>query len=192
MTTTRSLRPAPAAASARRGPSDRFAGWVAVLAGVFSIVMGTSQLVFPQDEDPAIDPRTRVLLVLFTLILWSLAVIYFALVRRAGSRWPAWGGSVGTVLLTVGTITSAANGIDLDFFPAVALTANALWLIGSIALGVSLLRAKRLRASLAWPLMLVPALSTLGSQLGGGIPVGAYLLFLAIALLRSKADRPLR
>ncbi|GGH33668.1 hypothetical protein [Microbacterium album] len=190
MTTTRSARPAPAAAHVGRGPSDRFAAWAAVLAGVFSIVMGTSQLVFPQDEDPAIDPRTRVLLVLFTLILWSLPVIYLALTRRAGSRWPAWVASTGNVLLTVGTITSAANGIDLDFFPAVALTANALWFIGSIALAVSLLRAKRLRASLAWPLIILPVLTLLGSQLGGGIPVGAYLLLLAVALLRGKADRP--
>ncbi|PJJ71446.1 hypothetical protein CLV46_0994 [Diaminobutyricimonas aerilata] len=191
MTSTASARTAPAAPSlARRRPSDRFAGWAAVLAGVFSVVMGTSQLIFPQDEDPAIDPRTRVLLVLFSVILWAFAVIHFALARRARSSWPAWVASAGTVLLTVGTVTSAANGIDLEFFPIVAMVANALWFIGSIALAVSLLRARRLRASLAWPLILVPVLSIIGSQMGGGILVGAYLLPLAVALLRGKADRP--
>ncbi len=192
MTSTASVHTAPATPSPARRPSDRFAGWAAVLAGVFSIVMGTSQLLFPQDEDPAIDPRTRVLLVLFTLILWSLVVVHFALVRRAGSRWPAWVASAGTVLLTIGTITSAANGIDLEFFPVVAMAANALWFIGSIALTVSLLRARRLRAALAWPLPLVPVLSIFGSQLGGGIPAGAFLLLLAVLLLRANADRPVR
>lgn len=189
MTSSTSVRPVRRVAADGRAPSDRFAGWAAVLAGVFSIVMGTSQLVFPQDEDPAIDPRTRVLLVLFTLILWSLAVVHFALVRRAGTRWPAWVASAGTVLLTVGTITSAANGVDLEFFPAVAMAANLLWFVGSIALSVSLLRAKHLRASFAWPLVLVPVLSIIGSQLGGGILVGAFLLLLAVALLRGRADR---
>ena len=188
MTDTASVPAIPASVSSR-GPSDRFAGWIAVLAGVFSIVMGTSQLVFPQDEDPAIDPRTRVLLVLFTLVLWSLVVVYLTLARRAGSRWPAWVASAGTVLLTVGTLSSAINGIDLEFFPYVAIVANGLWIVGSIALGVSLLRARRVRVSLTWPLFLVPVLSIFGSQLGGGIPVGAYLLLLAVALLRGKADR---
>lgn len=192
MTSTASVPAAPPAPSpARRRPTDRFAGWAALVAGVFSVVMGTSQLVFPQDEDPAIDPRTRVLLVLFTLILWSLAVVYFALARRARSSWPSWLASIGAVLLTVGTVTSAANGIDLEFFPIVAMVANGLWFIGSIALTVSLLRGRRLRVSLTWPLVLVPVLSIIGSQMGGGIVVGAYLLPLAVALLRRKADRPL-
>lgn len=190
MTSTAST-PVTPATRPPRGPSDRFAGWAAVLAGVFSLVMGTSQLVFPQDEDPVIDPRTRVLLVLFTLVLWSLVVVYRALARRAGTPWLGWIPAAGTVLLTVGTITSAANGIDLEFFPYVAIVANGLWVLGSIAFAVSLLRAKRLRVSLTWPLFLVPVLSIFGSQLGGSIPVGAYLLLLAVALFRGKADRRL-
>ncbi|WP_336644580.1 hypothetical protein [Microbacterium sp. USHLN186] len=166
--------------------SDRSAGWAAATAGALSVVIGVLQVVFPQDEDPAIDPRTRGILVMFTLSLWALALLFEGLGRYARSRHGAHIAATGTVLLTLGTVTSAINGIDLDFFPIVAMAANALWLIGSIVLTVSLLRARRVRR---WLVLLLPFVQVpllFFSQMGGGVVAGAYLLLLGGALLTGR------
>lgn len=122
--------------------TDRAAGIAASAAGILSVVIGILQVVFPQDEDPAIDPRTRGILVMFTLSLWALAVLFQGLAPHAQRRWGAHVASAGTILLTLGTLTSALNGIDLGIFPVIAMAANALWLVGAIALTVSLVRAR--------------------------------------------------
>lgn len=164
----------------------RSAGIAAAAAGILSIVIGVLQVLFPQDEDPAIDPRTRGILVMFTLSLWALAVMFEGLSRYARSRWGAHVAATGTVLLTVGTVTSAVNGIDLDFFPVVAMAANALWLIGAIALAVSLVRARRVPLWLALPLPFVQVPLLFFSQMGGGTIAGAYLVLLGVVLLRGR------
>jgi len=166
--------------------TTRSAGVAAAAAGLLSIVIGVLQFLFPQDEDPAIDPRTRGILVMFTLSLWALAVLFEGLSRFARSRWGAHVAATGTVLLTVGTVTSAVNGIDLDFFPIVAMVANALWLIGAIALTVSLVRARRVPAWLVLPLPFVQVPLLFFSQIGGGVIAGDYLALLGIMLLRGR------
>ncbi|MFD5214336.1 hypothetical protein [Microbacterium sp. NPDC058345] len=164
--------------------TDRLAGCAAAAAGVLSVVIGVLQVVFPQDEDPAIDPRTRGILVMFTLSLWALALLFEGLTRYSRFRWGAHVAAAGTTLLTVGTVTSAINGIDLEFFPVVAMAANALWLIGSIALTVSLVRTRRVRLWLVLPLPFVQVPLLFLSQMGGGVVAGLYLLLLGGALLR--------
>lgn len=166
----------------------RLAGAAALTAGALSIVIGVLQFVFPQDEDPAIDPRTRVILAMFTVSLWAFAVLFLGLARYARSSWGAILAASGTVLLTVGTITSAVNGIDLEFFPAVAMLANALWLVGAIALCVSLVRAKRVSLWLALPIPLLQLPLLFLSQVGGGVPAGAFLLALGGVLLAGRVE----
>jgi len=170
----------------RSGPGARLAGFAALIAGVLSLVSGVLQIIFPQDEDPAIDPRTRVILVMFTVTLWALAVVFLGLARHARSRWGAVVAGAGTVLLTTGTITSAINGIDLDFFPIVAMAANALWLIGAIGLTVSLARARRVPLWLALPLPLVQVVLVFFSQLGGGVLAGLYLVLLGSVFVAGR------
>lgn len=181
-------RPAPAFPRPGR-VGTRLAGAAALTAGVLSIVIGALQVIFPQDEDPAIDPRTRVILAMFTVSLWALAVLFLGLARYARSSWGAIVAAIGTVLLTVGTITSAVNGIDLEFFPVVAMGANALWLIGSIGLCVSLVRARRvgLWLALALPFVQLPLLFL--SQVGGGILAGIYLLAVGAVLLAGRIQQ---
>lgn len=164
------------------------AGSAALVAGILSIVIGVLQFLFPQDEDPAIDPRTRLILVMFTLSLWALAVLFVGLARYARSSWGAFVAAAGTVLLTLGTITSAVNGIDLDFFPIVAMAANALWLIGVIGLTVSLVRARRMSLWLVLPLPFVQVLLLFFSQMGGGVPAGLFVSTLGIVLLAGGAE----
>ncbi|MGX5694903.1 hypothetical protein ACWKWP_01785 [Agromyces soli] len=169
--------------------SARLAGAAALTAGVLSVVTGVLQILFPQDEDPAIDPRTRFILAMFTVSLWALAVLFLGLARYARSSWGAIVAASGTVLLTVGTITSAVNGIDLEFFPIVAIIANALWLVGAIGLCVSLVRARRMSLwlVLALPFVQVPLLFF--SQIGGGTVAGAYLVVLGGVLLAGRVQQ---
>lgn len=176
-------------APARSRVSPRLAGSAALVAGGLSVVSGVLQILFPQDEDPAIDPRTRVILVMFTITLWSLPVLFAGLADRARSRWGAWVAGTGTVLLTLGTVTSAVNGIDLAFFPAVAMAANALWLIGAIALTVSLCRARRIPLWLAIAFPFVQVFLLLFSQKGGGVLAGAYLCVVGVMFLTGRIDR---
>lgn len=166
--------------------SARLAGAAALVAGALSLVIGVLQIVFPQDEDPAIDPRTRVILLMFTLSLWAFAILFAGLARYAQSSWGAFVAGTGTVLLTVGTVTSAINGIDLEFFPIVAMAANALWLIGAIALTVSLVRAGRVSLWLALPLPFVQVPLLFFSQMGGGVVAGLYLAVLGGALVAGR------
>lgn len=195
LSTTGTPASSPSAAPSRGvlGIGDRLAGVAALLAGVLSAVIGTLQLAFPQDEDPTIDPRTRLILVMFTISLWALAVLFLGLSRHGRSRWGAMIGGTGTVLLTVGTVTSAINGVDLEFFPIVAMAANALWLVGVIALTVSLVRARRVPLWLSIPLPLVQVMLVFFSQMGGGILAGLYLAsFGAILLAGRIASRSVR
>lgn len=166
----------------------RLTGIAAVTAGALSIVIGVLQFLFPQDEDPAIDPRTRVILAMFTVSLWAFAVLFVGLARYARSSWGAVTAATGTVLLTVGTITSAVNGIDLEFFPVVAMIANALWLVGAIALCVSLVRARRVSLWLALPVPFLQLPLLFLSQVGGGVPAGIFLLVLGGVVLAGRVE----
>ena len=169
--------------------SLRLAGTAALIAGGLSLFSGVLQILFPQDEDPAIDPRTRVILVMFTITLWVLALLFAGLATRARSRWGAWVAGTGTVLLTLGTVTSAVNGIDLAFFPIVAMAANGLWLIGAIGLTVSLCRARKVSPWIAIPLPFVQVSLVFFSQMGGGVLAGLYLALLGMLMLSGRIDR---
>ena len=72
-------------------------------------------------------------------------------------------------------VSSAINGGDLAFFPAVAIPANLMWFGGFIAFGVTLFRhgVVERRYAIALPLMWVALLPF--SQVGGAI-VAAVLL----------------
>lgn len=163
--------------------SARLTGFAALTAGALSVVIGVLQFLFPQDEDPAIDPRTRMILAMFTVSLWAFAALFLGLARYARSSWGAVTAASGTVLLTVGTITSAVNGVDLEFFPAVAMLANALWFVGAIALCVSLVRARRVSLWLALPIPFLQLPLLFLSQVGGGVPAGLFLVVLGGVVL---------
>ncbi|MGY1710030.1 hypothetical protein ACI8AC_11030 [Geodermatophilus sp. SYSU D00758] len=177
-------RTAPSTVPAR----DRRAGAAALACAVVSTAVGATQLLFPQDTLAAIDPRTRVLLVATAALLWTLPLLHSRLAASARGPWGARVASAGTVLLGAGMVSSAVNGEDLAFFPAVAAAANALWFLGSVALAVSLWRAGRVPRAIAGLLVLLMPCTIVLSQLGGGIPAGAYLAVLGWVLLRGQLD----
>jgi hypothetical protein len=187
--TTRSPATTPATTPADTPAADVRTGAAALLAAVVSAGIGVTQLLYPQDTDPQIDPRTRVILVGFTVVLWALAAVYLGLAGRARSAWAPRTAAAGTVLLSVGSLSSAINGEDLAVFPVVAAVANALWLVGSVALAVSLWKAGRVHRPIAALVWVPMPLSIFGSQLGGGVPAGAYLAVLGWLLVRGHLDR---
>jgi len=187
MTTQQSVstrRPASADRASAR------AGALALGAAAVSVLTGVTQVLHPQDLDPAIDPRTRVMLTGVALMLWALSAVYLHLARYARGRWASRTAAAGMVLLSLGMLSSAVNGTDLAIFPAVASVANALWLVGSVGLAVSLWRAGRVPRPVAVLLVLVMPATIVGSQLGGGVLAGAYLAVLGWLLLRGQLAAP--
>lgn len=186
--------PAGPPAPAGEGPTgpdrrDVRAGTAGLGAALLSVAIGVTQLLYPQDLDPQIDPRTRVMLVGMTLLLWSLVPLYLRLARATRRPWGGRVASLGTVGLSVGTLSSAINGIDFGWFPAVAVASNTLWFVGSVGLAVGLWRSRRLPRVLAVLLPAVVPVSLFGSQTGGGVPAGAVLAVVAWLVLRGQLDR---
>ncbi|MGY1827277.1 MULTISPECIES: hypothetical protein [unclassified Blastococcus] len=178
------LSPSARTTTARR--PDRAAGIATLVAAGISVAVGVTQVLYPQDTDPAIDPRTAAMLVGTSVMLWALPVLYLRLAALGGSRRAAQVASAGTVLLSAGMLSSAINGEDLSFFPAVALVANALWFLGSAGLAVSLRRGRQVPRPIVALLPLVTPVFLLLSQLGGGVPVGAYLAVVGWLMLRGQ------
>jgi hypothetical protein len=186
--TTASVPVRPAAPAGPAPAADRRAGLAALGCAVASAAVGTTQLLFPQDTLAAIEPRTRVLLVTTAAVLWTLPVLHARLAAAARGPWGARVASAGAVLLGAGMVSSAVNGEDLAFFPAVATVANALWFLGSVALAVSLWRAGRVPRPIAGLFVLVMPCTIFLSQMGGGILAGAYLASLGLLLVRGGLE----
>jgi hypothetical protein len=207
---TTSATPAPTRPTASGGPAatrtpaggrDTRAGAATLVAAGLSVATGATQLLHPQDTLAEIDPRTRVMLVGVAVSLWAMSVLYLHLARlarsagSAGSARPArpgWGAPTavtGMVLLSLGMLSSAVNGIDLAIFPAVATVANALWFVGSVALAVPLWRSRRVPRAVALLLVLLMPVTIVGSQLGGGVVVGTGLAVVGWLLLRGQLAR---
>jgi hypothetical protein len=84
---------------------------------------------------------------------------------------------------------SNVRGIDASWFPAVAVAANVLWILGTLTLTVGLYRSRQVPRLLAVGLFVAYVGSIPLSILGGGIVAGAY--WLAVAYVLGAGDRPL-
>lgn len=150
-------------------------GRLAIVYGVGTMIMGAAQAIRPpEDSIAAIDTPMRWLLAMFAVILVAVAPAHLSLAKFAGGPWGGRLVAIGTPLLAVGAMSSAINGEDLAWFPPLAGVANLLWLVGSILLGVSLWRAGRVSR---WVAVLLPVsmpLTLVLSQLGSGLPIGAF------------------
>lgn len=167
---------------------DRNAGIATRVASGLAIAVGVTQVLHPPDTDPAIEPRTAAVLVGSSAMLWALVVLYHRLAATLGSLLSARVASTGTVLLSVGMLSSAVNGEDLSVFPAIAMVANRC---GARARSV---RPPRCGAAGRcpdrwWRCSRSSRRSLFLSQMGGGVPVGAYLAVLGWLLLRAQLDR---
>lgn len=173
MTSTLSQNLTPERTGGLTGPVT--GGRLAIVYGVGTMIMGAVQAMRPpEDTIAAIDTPMRWLLAMFAVILVAVAPAHLSLSKFARGPWGGRLVAVGTPLLAVGAMSSAINGEDLSWFPAVAALANGLWLVGSIILGISLWRAGRVQRWIAVLLPISMPLTLVLSQLGSGLPIGAF------------------
>ncbi len=92
-------------------------------------------------------------------------------------------------MLALGAASSAINGQDLAWFPAIAVVANALWFTGSVILGVSLWRAGRVPRWIAVLLPVSMPVTLFFSQLGSGLLVGVFWAYVGLLMLSGRLAR---
>lgn len=163
-----------AEAPSRLRISPTVGGKAALTYGFLAMAVGAAQAVRTGDTSVEIATGMRWILVVFALSLLVVVPAHLALAAFARSPRGARVAAAGTPLLAIGAASSAVNGQDLAWFPAVAVIANGLWLTGSVMLGVSLWRAGRVPR---WVAVLLPVsmpVTLLFSQLGSGLVVGAF------------------
>lgn len=175
--------------SARSGTSGSLGARAAILYGVLAMGIGAAQAVRSGDTSVEIATGMRWILAAFAVSLLVLVPAQLALAAYARSSLGARISAVGTPLLAIGAASSAINGQDFSWFPAVAVVANALWLIGSVTLGVSLWRAGRVPRWVAGLLPVTMPLTLVTSQLGGGLGVGAFWVAVGLLMLGGRIDR---
>ena len=167
-------------------------GRAAVTYGLLSMGVGAAQAVRSGDTSVQIAAGMRWILVVFSVSLLVLVVAHLGVARHARSAWGAVVAGLGTPLLAVGAMSSAVNGSDLSWFPMVAVVANGLWLVGSVMLGVSLWRARRVPR---WTAVLLPVsmpMTLVLSQLGSGLVVGLFWVAVGSGMLAGRFDHAAR
>lgn len=177
--------------SSRRALVSRTSGaWAAIGYGVLAMAMGAAQAVrTAPDTSVQIAPGMRALLVLFAISLLVLVPAQLGLARFARTSLGAGLASVGVLLLALGAASSAVNGSDLSWFPLVAAIGNALWLVGSVMLAVSLWRAGLVPRWVPVLLPLTMPVTLFLSRLGGGLPAGAFWVAVGALALSQRLDR---
>ena len=185
-TTTSSAHPRPAS---RWHVSSVVGGRAAMAYGFLAMSVGAAQAVRSGDTSVQIAAGMRWILVVFAVSLLVVVPAHLALGAFARSPWGARLAAVGTPLLAIGAASSAINGQDLSWFPVIAIGANALWLTGSIALGVSLFRAGHVRRWVAVLLPISMPLTLVLSQLGSGLVVGAFWVAVGAMMLSGRLAR---
>lgn len=189
-TPTTPARPTRPTAGASRLQVSATAGGRAALAyGFLAMAVGAAQAVRAGDTSAQIATGMRWILVVFALSLLVVVPAHLALGAFARSSLGARLAAAGTPLLALGAASSAVNGEDLAWFPAVAVVANALWLAGSVTLGVSLWRAGRVAR---WVAVLLPVsmpATLFFSQLGSGLVVGTFWVALGALMVSGRLAR---
>ena len=164
-------------------------GRAAVAYGLLAMGVGAAQAVRSGDTAVQIATGMRWILVVFSVSLLVVVVAHLGLARYARSAWGAVVAAVGTPLLAVGAMSSAVNGSDLSWFPVVAVVANGLWLTGSVMLGLSLWRARRVPRWIAVLLPLSMPVTLVLSQLGSGLVVGLFWVVVGTKMLAGRFGR---
>jgi hypothetical protein len=187
--TTQGTSAAAQRRTSRLHVSPTTGGRAALTYGFLAMGIGAAQAVRSGDTSVQIATGMRWILVVFAISLVVIVPAHLALGAFARTPVGARIAAAGTPLLMVGAASSAINGQDFSWFPAVAIVANALWLVGSITLGVSLWRAGRVRRWVAVLLPISMPVTLFFSQMGSGLVVGAFWVALGALMLSDRLTR---
>jgi hypothetical protein len=179
--------------------SGSLAGRLAMAGGALFAAAGVVQIVHSQRDtgSQVVGLAGHLSLAFFLLALILVSPTFFVLARYARpgkAEKAALAAAVGTFVLGITSISSLVMGHDGVWFNAIAPLTNAAWLFGSIVLAVSLRRARRVPAIVAFGLPVAWIGTIPLATLGGGLITGAYFLavgYLAASDALERASAPL-
>jgi hypothetical protein len=174
--------------------TDDLAGRAAILAGAAFAAGGITEIVHSQRHsgNRVVGVAGYLVLSFFVVALVSAAPSFVALARQARSdkaTKASLAAAAGTAVLGLTSIASIVNGHDLGLFNVVAPLTNAAWLLGSIAIAVSLKRAGTVPTAVAIGLPLAWMATIPLATLGGGVLSGAYYLAVGYLLAHHADER---
>jgi hypothetical protein len=162
--------------------SPRLAAVGALFAGAGFAAAGALQATGLHWKENAVQtPLQHLTMALIALALVAAVPTVACLGRLCGGRARhGWiGVAVGSVVVAGASTVSNIRGVDASWFPAVAVAANMLWIVGTFALAFGLYLARRVPRLVAIGVV-VAYLGAIpfGSQ-GGGLITGSYWLAVA-------------
>ena len=158
---------------------SRLAAPGAVFGGALFAVAGALQTTgLDWAEDAVQTPLQHLTMALFAAALVAVLPAVRLLARHAGGRTHlGWIGiAVGQAAVAAAATVSNLRGVDASWFPAVAIPANALWVLGTFTLAVGLYRTKRIPRLLAVGLVVAYLGAIPLAIQGGGLLTGCYWL----------------
>ena len=164
----------------------RVAAPAAMLGGALFAVTGALQATGLNWKENAVEsPLQHLTMALFAAGLVVVTPAAAMLADYAGSRMRfGWLGLVvGPVAVAAASTVSNIRGVDASWFPAVAVAANVLWILGTFTLATGLWRARRVPRLLAIGLIVAYVGEIPFATQGGGLVAGGY--WLAVGYLAS-------
>jgi hypothetical protein len=173
--------------------SNRAASVSAAVGGTLLAASGALQATgLDWTENAVKTPLQHVTMALFAGALVALVPAAAALARYADGRARlGWIGiAVGQTGVAVASTVSNARGVDASWFPAAAVAANGLWILGTLALAVALWRTHRVARPVAIGLVVAYIGSIPLGAVGGGIVAGAYWLAVSYLFSVDRTETP--
>jgi hypothetical protein len=172
--------------------ASRFAAAAALGGGAAFAVAGALQATGLDWKENAIETPLQHLtmaLVAFALVAVTpaLAVLGRSASGRVRHAWIAI--AVGQIGVAAASTVSNIRGVDAAWFPAVAVVVNGLWILGTLALAVTLFRTRGVPRLVAVGLVAAYVGSIPLATVGGGILTGCYWLALAYLLTFDTSER---
>ena len=173
--------------------SLRVAALSASIGGALLAVSGALQATgLDWTENTVETPAQHVTMSLFAAAFVALvpAVAYLGRLAPGRGRIGWIGIAIGQLGVAAASTASNLRGVDAAWFPAAAVAANALWIVGTLALAVALFRGRRVPRLIAVGLVVAYIGSIPLSIIGGGIVAGAYWLAVAYVFGLAAGYRP--
>jgi hypothetical protein len=172
--------------------SPRLAAAGAAVGGAAFAVAGALQATGLDWEENAVEtPLQHLTMALFAVGLVAVIPTLAALARLARGR-----GRYGWIAIAVGQAGVAAastvsnlRGVDAAWFPAAAIFANGLWVLGTLALAVALWRGRRVPRLVAGGLVVAYVGAIPLAIVGGGLVTGCYWLAISYLLTLGALER---
>lgn len=172
--------------------SSRFAAAGAVVGGAAFAIVGALQATdLNWTENAVKTPLQHLTMALYAVALVAVVPAVAALGRAAVGRaryaWLAI--AAGQIGVAAASSVSNVRGVDASWFPAVAVAANALWVLGTFTLAVSLYRARTVPRLVAVGLVVAYVGAIPLAVEGGGILTGCFWLGVAYLLTLGALER---